>query len=68
MDVRQVAFHFDLSDLRREAEAAAARFGRSDEGQARAMAYLSSPEVVERREQFFAHRRRAIRQSRAISR
>lgn len=67
MDIRQVAFHFEMTDLRREAEAAQARFGGSDEGQARAMAYLGSAEAAGRREAFFADRRRRIRQSRRVS-
>jgi hypothetical protein len=61
LDISEVAFHFDMNDLRREAEAAALQFGACDRGQAKAMAYLSSPEVVERREAFFASRRVLIR-------
>ena len=61
MDIRAVAFHFDMRDLRREAEAVATRFGPSDEDQERAMAHLGSPEVIRQREEFFARRRRMIR-------
>jgi len=52
-----------MNDLRREAEAAALHFGASESDQAKAMAYLSSPEVVQRREAFFAGRRLMIRSS-----
>ena len=63
MDTREVAFHFDMRDLRREAEAVAAHFGPSDEDQERAMAHLGSPEVIRQREEFFARRRLMIRPS-----
>jgi hypothetical protein len=63
LDIRQVAFHFDMRDLRREAEAAAAHFGLSEEGQIRAMAHLGSPEAVQQREAFFARRRLMTRPS-----
>jgi hypothetical protein len=60
LDISEVAFHFDMNDLRREAEAAALQFGASERDQAKAMAYLSSPEAVQRREAFFAGRRLLI--------
>jgi hypothetical protein len=63
LDIREVALHFDLRDLRREAEAVAAHFGPSAEDQERALAHLGSPELVQRREAFFARRRSMIRRS-----
>ncbi len=63
MDIREVAFHFDMRDLRREAEAVAAHFGPSEQDQERALAHLGSPEITERREAFFARRRLMIRPS-----
>jgi hypothetical protein len=63
LDIREVAFHFDMRDLRREAEAVAAQFGASEAEQERAMAHLGLPEAVQRREAFFARRRLMIRPS-----
>jgi BMFP domain-containing protein YqiC len=53
-----------MTDLRREAEAAGTHFGTSEEGQARAMAHLTCADLVQRREEFFASRRVAIRRTR----
>jgi len=53
--------HWEFEDLRREAESACEGFGFTPEGQAQALRYLWSREMVERREMRFAHQRQWMR-------